>query len=559
MKNLKIAPRLIVSFLIVAAFTLILGIVGIVSSSTISDATSQMFDEPVLAINAISTIRGKYNNIRVYTLNIILHADTGDDISNYINTIEKNREEIASAMADYDATVTDWDSEIAYNSFKKKYEAYMPIIDQVIELAQTEGEAPAYELYTAHVTDSDSIVADIESMASYNIDIATDLDAAADEVALLSLIIQIITIVVSVAAAVFMAMTTASAISKPIKQLNKVVLQAGKTGNLNFNAQDVSLIQAYAAGKDEIAESMGNFSRFMDTIIEYMKELEKVANNDLTVRINPLSNDDTIANTINKMTKQLSALVASIKETSGEVNSSTIQLSDAAQTMAEGSTEQAASIEELSASIADVSEKTKANAVMARQAADISEGIKVSAEKGNGQMHEMTNAVEEINRASQDISKVIKVIDDIAFQTNILALNAAVEAARAGEAGKGFAVVADEVRNLASKSAAAAKETSALIENSMKKAELGSKIAGETAESLAGIVTGVNEGTVIFEQIAVSSEDQNVSISQINVGIGQVSAVIQRNSAVTQETAAASEELSGQAQNLNEIVAVFKV
>jgi methyl-accepting chemotaxis protein len=518
-----------------------------------------MYDEPVLAINAISTLRGRFNNIRVNVLNVIIHADSHDDVSTFTSNIEKYKADIAQARKDYEATVTDWDAEIAYEAFQTKYEAYIPYIDQVITTASTEGEDAAYELYSAHISDSDAIVAEIENMAEYNIGIAGDLDANADSVALISLIIQIITILIAMVVAIVFAVTTAKALSAPIAQLNKIAIQAGTTGNLNFSAEEIALSKEFASGKDEIAESMGNFCRFMDTIIGYMQELEKVADNDLTVRLQPLSDKDTVANAINKMTSQLSDLVKSVKNTSGEVQSSTSQLAEAAQTMAEGTTEQAASIEELSASIADVSEKTKANAIMARQAANISEGIKASAETGSGQMNEMTKAVDEINRASQDISKVIKVIDDIAFQTNILALNAAVEAARAGEAGKGFAVVADEVRNLASKSAAAAKETSALIENSMKKAELGSKIADETAQSLAGIVTGVNEGTIIFEQIATSSEDQNISIGQINVGIGQVSEVIQRNSAVTQETAASSEELSAQATKLNSIISVFKV
>jgi methyl-accepting chemotaxis protein len=184
--------------------------------------------------------------------------------------------------------------------------------------------------------------------------------------------------------------------------------------------------------------------------------------------------------------------------------------------------------------------------------------VKNNAEKGADQMSHMTAAVSEINQASHDISKVIKVIDDIAFQTNILALNAAVEAARAGEAGKGFAVVADEVRNLASKSAAA-KETGSLIENSMKKAELGTSIAAETAASLAEIVDGINKSTELFAEIAESSSHQSVAIAQINDGITQVSQVVQRTSATAEECAASSEELNTQSIILTEHVERFKL
>ena len=174
-------------------------------------------------------------------------------------------------------------------------------------------------------------------------------------------------------------------------------------------------------------------------------------------------------------------------------------------------------------------------------------------------MNEMISAVREINQAGQSISKVIKVIDDIAFQTNILALNAAVEAARAGQHGKGFAVVAEEVRNLAAKSAEAAKDTGGLISNSIEKAELGSRIAGDTAASLTEIVSGINESSQIVSEIAKSSEEQSIGISQINSSIDQVAEVTHQNSATAQESAAASQEMNGQSSLLDELISQFKL
>jgi methyl-accepting chemotaxis protein len=194
---------------------------------------------------------------------------------------------------------------------------------------------------------------------------------------------------------------------------------------------------------------------------------------------------------------------------------------------------------------------------MAGRAAALANTIMKNAGKGNRQMDEMTAAVKEINTASQGISKVIKVIDDIAFQTNILALNAAVEAARAGQHGKGFAVVAEEVRNLAAKSAKAAKETGDMIQNSIEKAEMGSQIAIETATSLAEIVSGINESSELVKGIAKSSEEQALGIDQINIGIDQVSQVIQQNSATAEESAAASEEMSGQSDVLGDLISRF--
>jgi len=259
-----------------------------------------------------------------------------------------------------------------------------------------------------------------------------------------------------------------------------------------------------------------------------------------------------------KMQKDEALLVTNIEDVSASFVSSSKQIANGSQALAQGSTEQAASIQELSASISDIASKTKENAQMAERAASLANTIKDNAERGNQQMSEMTSAVQEINTASQNISKVIKAIDDIAFQTNILALNAAVEAARAGQHGKGFAVVAEEVRNLAAKSAEAAKDTGGLIANSMEKAELGARIADETAASLYEIVSGINESSQIVGEIAKSSEEQSVGIDQINLGVEQVSQVVQQNTATAEESAAASAEMSEKSAQLENLIIQFK-
>jgi PAS domain-containing protein len=259
-----------------------------------------------------------------------------------------------------------------------------------------------------------------------------------------------------------------------------------------------------------------------------------------------------------KVTADLKNILQEIKSVSTHVTIGAKNVAESSQMLSQDSAEQSASIEQLSSFISEIAQKTKNNADMAGKAAALANTIKNNAEKGNHQMDEMIAAVRGINEASQNIQKVIKVIDDIAFQTNILALNAAVEAARAGQHGKGFAVVAEEVRNLASKSAEAAKDTGSMIKNSIEKADLGTRIAGETAASLSEIVSGINQSSQIISEIAQSSKEQSAGIEQINEGITKVAQVVQHTSATAEDGAAASDEMSNQSVRLQYLIEKFK-
>jgi methyl-accepting chemotaxis protein len=559
MKNLKIAPRLITSFLIVALFTLILGVVSIISSTTLSDQVSAMYDEPVTAINAISTIRGSFNNIRLDTLEIARKADDSDAVDKYKTAINTFDADITSALKDYEATISNMNLETAYKEFQKLYPEYLDDVDKIIDTAGTSGSEAALAAFDQYDSVADDVLNAIRDMAAYNVKIASDLDAKSDSVALIVIIIQISVVVVAAVAAVIIAVTTAKGIAEPVNYVTGILKAIGTQGRTTFSDEEWAEQKRITAGKDEIAECadyLGYVARALNGVAGI---LTQVSEGDLTLQHKAMSDDDVISKAVIKMLDSLNTMFGSVHEASDQVSLGANQISDASQSLAEGSTEQAATVEELSASISDVAEKTKLNAERASETAKLSVTIKTNAEKGSRQMTEMTNAVSDINQASQDISKVIKVIDDIAFQTNILALNAAVEAARAGEAGKGFAVVADEVRNLASKSAAAAKETGTLIENSMKKAEQGTAIAAETANSLSEIVDGINKSTDLITEIAQSSEAQNLAINQINEGISQVSEVVQKNSAVAEESAASAEELSAQSEVLQGHIAQFKL
>jgi methyl-accepting chemotaxis protein len=345
----------------------------------------------------------------------------------------------------------------------------------------------------------------------------------------------------------------------PLIPLTAFLRKAGETGDILLKPQEVENIKRITNKQDELGLCVASASSFIGHVNKISEVLGAVADGDLTVDIQLLSGSDTMWLSLKKMISNLNNMFQEISTASSQVSTGAGQVADGAQALAAGSTQQAASIEELSGSIAEMAEKTQHNAGMADQAARLADVIKSKAEKGSRQMDEMITAVKDINESSHSISKIIKTIDDIAFQTNILALNAAVEAARAGQHGKGFAVVADEVRNLASKSADAANETANMIADSMEKAKLGVNIAGETAASLSEIVSGINESNSFIADIAKASEEQSMNISQINDGIDQVAQVVQQNSATAEESAAASEEMSGQSTMLKQLISQFRL
>ena len=332
------------------------------------------------------------------------------------------------------------------------------------------------------------------------------------------------------------------------------------TEEMNSDVRNIILIALFLMAVSSVTGFMFN-QDVKKRLGQLGQSADRIAEGDLATEVVTSTGDELgdVAASFEIMRQRVHKVLLEINQGADQVAAGAHNVSDASVALSQGASQQAASVEQLSASIAEIASQTASNAQNAEKANDLTVGTKEKAQLGNEEMQEMLSAMEEINASSANISKIIKVIDEIAFQTNILALNAAVEAARAGQHGKGFAVVAEEVRNLAARSAKAAKETTDMIEGSMEKVETGREIAHKTAEALNAIVGDVSSVADIVANIAKASNEQKLALEQINQGVQQVSQVVQANSSTSEEAATASQNLNQQADIMRANVGKFRL
>ncbi len=556
-RNLKIRLKLYILIGVALIGMLIIGGMSFSLMSRINDMTNDISTSWLPSIDTARELTNTLSNIRLNELGY-LTAISDDVEESSLQYLQKEKETMDTLLATYKELIDEEERDFYDNAmnlwtqYNKADEEMMALAGQGhTEEARSILEGECVELYN-------SLNSAFQDIVIYNTEGS---DAATEESSFLyrtAICVMAAVIIVIILVGVFFSFVIIRLIRTPISEIENAAIKMAE-GDLDVEISYTS--------KDELgvlAEQVRRLIHKLRVIIDdENKFLAKMAAGDFTV--DSICEEEYTGGfyplliSFRGIAEKLNDTMLQISQSSSQVASGSEQVSNGAQALSQGATEQASSVQELAASISEISNRVNENADNARQANAMADSVSTEMNVSNEKMQQMIQAMGDISDCSSEIGKIIKTIEDIAFQTNILALNAAVEAARAGTAGKGFAVVADEVRNLASKSAEASNNTSVLIENSLKAVENGTQIAGDTAESLLQAVNAVNEMAGIIGQISEASGNQADAISQITVGIDQISSVVQTNSATAEESAAASEELSSQSQLMKSLVGRFKL
>ncbi|MEA4894804.1 MAG: methyl-accepting chemotaxis protein [Oscillospiraceae bacterium] len=557
-ENAKISKKLFAGFGIICIVTLIVGIVGAASILIINNADSVLYNEYTKGLQDAGNAAVNFQQIRydVYKLRKA-EGSAQSDINTAANTVEASKALFEESMKNCEASLSTNEFGSQYAAIKDAWSQYSVLLDENINAAKKNN----FDVLTKNSTDLGNMGTSIRDDFTTLFDdlsmSASNKSSNNDSLAYIAVIVMVIIAVLGIVLTMFLNRLISGVISDPLNELAKIG-ELIAAGDIDVEKAVTEETKQIKYRNDELGKVALSYNKMISGTMALSKETAAIAGGDLTVKVTVRSENDVLGKSLETLVNEFNELAATIISSAEQVESGAKQIANSSMSLSQGATEQASSVEELSASITEVSQRVKTNAEDAERAKSLSAKSEEIMNSSAADMDLTRKAMDEISATSKNISKVIKAIDDIAFQTNILALNAAVEAARAGAAGKGFAVVADEVRNLSQKSAEAAKSTTLLIESSIDAVEKGMELVNRTNASFGELASQANEVNRLVEKISEQAQEQSSAITQISIGIEQVSSVVQMNSATSEESAAASEELSGQASYLKDSTTRFK-
>lgn len=559
MKDFKVKNKLLLGFGIIISFTFIITLISVLGMMRLKDQTDILTKKTIVNIEYVWEMRRNLVSESKNTAMALLDntqqnideylKEAQEDVNNNIHILEQYK---SNAEAEVDLSKI----EVVENIMEQE-KAIRTKLYQVMQSKEPDALERGYYIFEQELQPLlDEQGVKLREIKEEQIQLSNEQIGTVNKAYYVTLIIVGVVMLFVLITSVAVANKLLKAILTPLHEIENAtnaLAQGDFSVNISYESKD-----EFGTTCKSIQASFVELKRIINSTAYMLREMAD-GNFAVDPRMNFPGEMEEIEDAGADLIQKMNIFFSEIKASSNQISAGAEQVASGSQALAQGATEQASSIEELSASITEVSENVATNAENAKKANMLATTSGEVAEATLQDMKEMLSAMNEISISAENIEKVIKVIDDITFQTNILSLNAAVEAARAGVAGKGFAVVADEVGNLAQKSLDSAKEITSLIEGAIASVNAGERIAKKTSQAFYGLTEKISDVISTVNEIAVASQEQSESIKQVTIGVDQISCVVQTNSATSEESAAASEELSGQANILDTLVGQFKL